>query len=166
MQLAHARHRHEDAEPAVVLAAVPHRVVVAAGEEARRVGLLSAVQTDDVADCVDCDLVEAAVVAHPARELRGARAVRVGEIGHRQLAGLGVAGVAVRCERLGPVPHQVAERRDDAEALVEPDLGDPVDVAQALGALEVGVVLEAAREGRDDLVACAGPGRAPRARRG
>ncbi len=115
-------------------------------------GVLPAVETDDVADRVDCDLVEAAVVAHPARELRGARAVRVGEIGHRQLAALGVAGVAVRCERLGPVPHQVAERRDDAEALVEPDLGDAVDVAQALGALEVGVVLEAAREGRDDLV--------------
>ena len=34
VQLAHAGHRHQDAEPAVVLAAVAHGVVVAAGQQA------------------------------------------------------------------------------------------------------------------------------------
>ena len=80
-----------------------------------------------------------------------ARAVRVGEVGHCQLAELGIAGVGVLRELLGPVPHQVAELRRMAELVVQANLGNAVDVAQALGELEVGRVVQPALEGGDDL---------------
>ena len=69
-----------------------------------------------------------------------AGAVRLGEVGHGELAALGVAGVAVLRELLAPVPDLVAERGLDAELVVQADLGDAVDVAQALGEFEVRVV--------------------------
>ena len=82
-------------------------------------------------------VVEAAVLAHPVREPLRAGAVRVGEVGDGELAVLGVARVAVLGQPLGPVPDLVAELGLVAELVVEPDLGDAVDVAQALGELEV-----------------------------
>ncbi len=45
------------------------------------------------------------------RDLRGAGAVRVGQVGDGELAVLGVARVAVRGQLLRPVPDQVAQRR-------------------------------------------------------
>jgi hypothetical protein len=50
-----------------------------------------------------------------------------------------------------PVPHAVADGGLEAELVVQPDLGDAVDVAQALGAFEVHRVAQAALEGGDDL---------------
>jgi hypothetical protein len=47
----------------------------------------------------------------------------------------------------------------DAELVVQPDLGDAVDVAQALGSSKSGW-LQAALEGGDDLGACVSPGAA------
>jgi hypothetical protein len=63
----------------------------------------------------------------------------------------------------GQSQHLVAQRGLDAELVVQPDLGDAVDVAQALGELEVRVAVQPPLEGRDDLGACAGPCRAGRA---
>ena len=90
MQFPHARHGHEDAQPAVVLAAVAHRVVVAAGHQRGGVGPLGAVAADHVADGVDLDFVEAAV-AHPVADALGAGAVRVRQVGDGELALFGVA---------------------------------------------------------------------------
>ncbi len=103
-----------------------------------------------VAHRIDAHLVEAAV-AHPALQLHLAGLVRRGEIGDGELALFGVAGVAVAGEEFGAVPHLVAEHGLEAELVGQPHLGDAVDVAQALGELEVRVVLEPAREGGDDL---------------
>ena len=84
-------------------------------------------------------------------------AVRIGEVGDRELALFLVAGVAELRQRFLPVPHQVAQRRLDAELVVQAQLRDAVDVAQALGQLEVGVVVQPALEGVDDLAACVRP---------
>jgi len=68
MQLAHTDHRHEDAQPAVELAAVAHRVVVRAGEQRAstpRAGrYMPLVHPHDVAHRVEPHVVEAAL-AHP-----------------------------------------------------------------------------------------------------
>ncbi len=151
VQLAHAGHRHQDAEPAVVLAAVVHGVVVAAGQQAAGVGVGAVVEPDDVADRVDRDLVEAAFLAHPARELARAGLVRGREVAHAELAALAPAGVAVHGQRLGPVPDPLAERGRDAVAVVEPQLGDAVDLAQAFGELALGRAGQPALEAGDDL---------------
>ena len=90
----------------------------------------------------------------------GAGAVRIGEVGDGELAFLGIARVAVLGQALVPVPDVVAQHRLGAELVVQADLGNAVDVAQRLGALDVGVVVQAAREGVDDLRA-----RQPRAAR-
>ena len=133
VQLAHAGHRHEDAQPPVVLAAVAHGVVVRAGEQPLRVAVAAVVDADHVADGVDLHLVEAAVGAHPVRQALRAGAVRVGQVGDGEFAALGITRVAVRRQALGPVPHQVAQFGHMAELVVQPDLGHAVDVAQALG---------------------------------
>ena len=159
VQFANARHRNEDAEPAVVLAAVANRVVVRTGEQPLRTAVAAVVDADDVADRVDVNVVESAVL-HPALQAVRARAVRRRQVGHGQLAALLVAGVALGGERLGPVPHEVAELGRDAELVGEPDLCDAMDVAQALGKLEVRMAFDAAREAVDDLRA-----REPRAAR-
>ena len=84
-------------------------------------------------------------------QLRGAGAMGVGQVGDGELAVLGVAGIGVARQQLGAVPRLPAEHRRRGEAIVEAQLGDAVDVAQRLGELEVGVVLEATLEGGDDL---------------
>ena len=147
-QLAHDGHGGEDAEPAVVLASVAHGVVVAAGEQAlvARAG----VHAHHIAHRVDADLLEPAI-AHPGLDLRGAGAVGVGQIGGGELATRGVLGLAVGGELLGPVPHQLPEARHMAELLVQADLRNAVDVAQALGKLELAGAEQAALEGGDDL---------------
>jgi hypothetical protein len=61
VQLAHAGHGHQDAQPAVVLAAVAHGVVVAAGQQAPGGRVAAVVDADHVADGIDADLVETAV---------------------------------------------------------------------------------------------------------
>ena len=151
VQLAHADHRHEDAEAAVVLAAVAHGVEVRSGQQAlrgsRRGG---AIDADDVADGIDLDL------SKPHSRIQrtscaGAGAVRVGEVGDGELAVLGEARVGMPRQQLGAVPRLLAEHRLVAEAVVEAQLGDAVDVAQPLVELEVGMVLEPALEGGDDL---------------
>ena len=52
-----------------------------------------------------------------------------------------------------PVPHLFAKQGRDSELLVQPQLGDAVDLAQALGELVVAVAVQAALEGVDDLAA-------------
>ncbi len=151
VQLAHAGHRHEDAQPPVVLAAVAHGVVVAAGEQPPGIAVAAMVEADHVADGVDLHLVEAAVGAHPVRQPLRAGAVRLGQVGDGEFAAFGITRIAVLRQALGPVPHQVAELGHVAELVVEPDLGDAVDVAQALGHLVVGVVVQPALEGGNDL---------------
>ncbi|MCC2636099.1 MAG: hypothetical protein K0S48_3985, partial [Ramlibacter sp.] len=108
---------------------------------------------------IDLHLIEPAF-AHVRGDLLGGGAVGVGEVGHRQLAALGVAGVAVLRQLFLPVPDQVAQRRLHAELVVETNLDDAVDVAQRLGAFELRVVVQPAGEGVDDLLA-----RQPRAAR-
>ena len=149
-QFAHAGHRHEDAEPSVVLAAVAHGVVVRAGEQGLGAGRGRFVAADHVADRVDLDRVEAAV-AHALRDLRSAGAVRVGQVRHCQLAELGIAGVGMHRQRFLPVPDLVAERRHVAELVVEPNLRDAMDVAQRLALFERRMVMHATLEGVDDL---------------
>jgi hypothetical protein len=61
-----------------------------------------------------------------------------------------------------PVPHLVAQRGWGGELVVQADLGDAVDVAQRLGALEVGVARQAPREGVDDLLLAQAQPRGPR----
>jgi hypothetical protein len=123
---------------------------VGTGQERLRLGGRRPVDADDVAHRIDLDAVEAAL-SHPADELRSGGAVRIGEVGDGELAVLGEAGIRVPRQQLGAIPRLLAEERADAEAVVEAQLGDPVDVAQRFRELEVGVVLEPALEGGDDL---------------
>ena len=122
-----------------------------AGEQPARGRVGPFVHADDVAHRIDVHRVEAAVVAHPRGELRSAGAVRIGEVGDGELAALGIAGVAVLRQRLGPVPHLLAEHGNVAELFSQADLRDAVDIAQRLGVLELGVVVDASRESLDDL---------------
>ncbi len=124
---------------------------MAAGQQALRVPFRPVVEADHVADRIDVHLVETAVIAHPLRQLPGDRPVRVGQVGHRQLAAFGVARVAVRRQPFGPVPDPVALFRRHAETLVQADFRDAMDVAQAFGELEIGMMREASLERRDDL---------------
>jgi hypothetical protein len=108
------------------------------------------VAPDHVADRIDADLVEAGR-AHVAADLLGAGAVRVGQVGDGELVVFSKAGIAVLCQRFVPVPDLVAQLGFGTELVGQADLGDAVDVAQRLGQLEVGVVVQPAREGLDDL---------------
>ena len=150
LEFAHAGDGHEDAEAAVVLAAVAHGVVVRAGEQRLRVGRAGLVAADHVAHRVDVHGVEAGF-AHVACDLLGAGAVRLGQVGHGELALFGIAGVGVHRQLLVPVPHVVAERGLRVELVVEPDFRDAVDVAQRFAQLEGRMVVQAALEGVDDL---------------
>ena len=151
VQLAHAGHRYKNAQAAVVLAAIAHGVKVRAGQQALGFGVGAVVDADHVADCVNRHVVKAAILAHPLCQALGAGTVCVGQVGHGQLAPLGVAGVAVGAQALMPVPHQVAEVRRVAKLVVQADFSNAVDVAQRLGPLEVGMVAEPAGKGGDDL---------------
>jgi hypothetical protein len=96
VQLAHAGHGHEDAEAAVVLAAVANGVVVRAGEQASsRCGWRAFVHADHVADGVDRHLVEAGSPSSSASICRAAGEVGFGEVGDGELAELGVGGIGV-----------------------------------------------------------------------
>ena len=89
----HAGQRHINAQAPVVLAAVAHRVVVAAGEQRRCISPRTLVAPDHIAHGVDVHAV-ATGVPHVLHDARSAGAVRIGQIGHGQLAALGKAGVA------------------------------------------------------------------------
>src|SRR5207253_5324283 len=109
------------------------------------------IDADDVANRVDLHVVESAVGAHPVRKTLRDRAMRVGEISNRELAALGVAGIAMRRKPLGPVPDPIAELGRVAELVVETYFRDAVDVAQAFGELEIRVIAEPPLERGDDV---------------
>ena len=122
-----------------------------AGQEARSLRVAAVINADNIADGVDGHLVKAAVVRHPVNQLPGTGAVRRGQVGHRELAALGIARVAVAAELLGPVPDLVAKLRRAVELVVQADFRDAVNIAQAFGPLEVGRIAQAPGECRDDL---------------
>ncbi len=117
VQLLHAGHGHQNAQPPVVFAAVAHRVVVRAGKQPRRIGRLPVVNAHHVAHGVVVHVVKA-TGAHPLRQLRGHRAVRWGEVGGGQFPALGKALVAVLGQVFGPIPHLVAVLRVQAKFVV------------------------------------------------
>ena len=149
-QLAHQRHRHQDAQAAVVLAGVAHGVVVAAGEQAFCVRRRAVIDAHHVAHGVDRHLVEAGLL-HPPLQAARHGLVRLGQVGDGQLPLLLEAGVAVHGQFFGPVPDLLAARGVLAELVVQAQFGHAVDVAQRLGEFEVGVVRQAALERGDDL---------------
>jgi hypothetical protein len=123
---------------------------VAPGEKPRRLGILATINADDVADRVDRHVVEAAVVAHPREKLRGDRTVRIGQVRDGELAALGVRRIAMHGELFRPIEHAIAGLGHETELFVETHLGDPMDVAQRLGALEPGRMRKAPLERRED----------------
>jgi len=101
---------------------------MAAGQQALRCRVRAVIDADDVADRIDVDRVEPAVLAHPVREPLRAGAMRIGQVRDGELPFLGIPRIAVRRQPLGPVPYAVAQDGCEAELVVEPDLGDPMDV--------------------------------------
>ena len=73
------------------------------------------------------------------------------QVGDRQLAALGKTGVAVLGQGLLPVPHLVAALGLEAELVRQSNFHDAVHIAQAFLELKVGVLLQAARHGGQDL---------------
>jgi len=67
-------------------------------------------------------------------------------------------------QRFLPVPDLIAGTGHLSELFVQPDLGNPVDVAQALGKLVVATAIEPSGEGFNDLLAS--QSRAPRSAHG
>ena len=104
VQLAHAGHRHEDAQPAVVLAAVAHGVVVAAGEQALRAAIACRGRRRPRCPPRRSPPRRSRSRAHPVRQALRAGAVRVGQVGDGELAALGVARVAVLRPGARPSP--------------------------------------------------------------
>ena len=151
-QFTYASHRHENAQPTIVFAAVANGVIVAAGQQPLGVAVVAVVNTHHVAYCVNVHLVETAVGLHPVRQALGAGAVRVGQVGHGQFTALCIPGLTVFGQALGPVPHQIAQRGLHAKLVVQADFGNAVDVAQTFRQLKVGVVVQPAGKGVDDLV--------------
>ena len=94
-------------------------------------------------------LVEAAV-AHGLGDLGGAGAVGVAEVGDGELA-LPRHGSECWARPGQPVPNPVARASGLPNLSCQADFGDAVDVAQALGALGVGVVVQASLKCGDDL---------------
>ena len=152
VQLGHHGHGQQNAQPAVVFAAVAHGVVMAAGQQAFAGCVGPVVDAYHVAHRIQPHLVEAAFV-HPRLQLFGHGAVRFCQVGHGQLTGFLEAGVAVHRQRFGPVPHPLPACRRDGELVIQPNFCDAVDVAQRLGKLEVGVAGQAALKRRNDLAA-------------
>ena len=150
VQLLHAGHGHKDAQAPVVLAAVAHRVVMAARHQVFAACGGRVVAAHHVAHRVGINLVKTAV-AHVLGDALGAGAVRVGEIRHRQLASFCKTRVGVLGQLFLPIPDLVAERGLHVKLVVHADFGDAVDVAQTLLQLHVGVTEKAALEGIDDL---------------
>ena len=108
----HTGHRHKNPQPTIVFATVAHGVVMAAGEQgfcaarARRREVLA----DDIADGIDLHVIKT-TGQHLDADLRGAGAVRVGEVGDGELALFCKARVAVDTQCFLPVPHLVAPSR-------------------------------------------------------
>ncbi len=160
VQLAHHRQRHEDAQAAVQSPGVAHRVVVAAREQGFRCywGVapvfagsvaITFIATHDVAHSVLVDVVAAAVV-HGLGDLGGAGAVGVAEVGDGELPRLGVGWFGVRSQAGQRVPNPIASFGLLAQFVGQADFGDAVDIAQALGALGIGVVVQASlKRGQD-----------------
>ena len=94
-----------------------------------------------VAHGVGIHLVKA-TLAHGLRDALGAGAVRVGQVSDGELAFVGIARVAEGAEFFLPVPQLVAQHRLVAELVVQPDLCNAVDVAQALLALKLRVAVQ------------------------
>ena len=151
VQLAHTGHGHEDTQAPVVFAAVAHGVVMAARHEVACAGGRRVVAAHHVAHGVHLHRVKAAF-AHPVADALCTGTVRVGEVGHGELALFGKAGVGVLGELFVPVPHVVAQQGLGTQLVVQADLGNAVDVAQGLGALEVCMVAQPPRKGVDDLL--------------
>jgi hypothetical protein len=118
---------------------------------------IGVVDPDDVADGVDAHPVEATFV-QPAFEGCRAVPVRVGQIGHGELAAFGPAGIAEAGQLRRQIEEVGTERRYAAESFVDAAGGDAVQMAHALGERDGGREIEAAGERVDDLVvghACA-----------
>ena len=110
VQFTHTGHGHQNTQAPVVFAAIAHGIKVAAGEQAfgPRVGAM--VDPHHIAHRVNFHIVKAAVGFHPVGQALCAGAVRIGEVGHSQLAALCVASVTVHGQFFCPVPHVVAQR--------------------------------------------------------
>ena len=74
------------------------------------------------------------------------------EVGYRELALVKIAGVAVLREALVPVPDLVAQIGFDAQFVIEAELDNAVDIAQAFLQFKVGMVFKAPGKGADDLL--------------
>ena len=112
------------------------------------------VHAHDIADRIELDLVKA-TGSHPDLQLRRGRLVRRGEVGEGQgralIHAIATLTFGLRGQGVGPVQDLVAIGRHDAELVVQADFSDAMDLAQAFGALGIGLGLQAAREGGDDL---------------
>ena len=116
------------------------------------------VNAHHVAHGVNAHLVKAAGL-HAQLDRAGAFQVCVGQVSDGQFFACGVrcvfvdhACIAELGQPFVPVPHFVAQRGLVAQLVVEANLDDAVDVAQALGQFVVGVVVQAALKGADDLL--------------
>jgi hypothetical protein len=136
---------------------------VAAGQQPLRALALALapVAAHHIAHGVDLGAVETAG-QHPALQVRGAGAVRRRGVGDGQVLGR----VAVARQLLGPVPDLLALGEGLAQRVGQAQLGNAVDLAQALLELAVRVRVQAALEGFDDLRAASDPSPADRALRG
>ena len=159
-QLAHTGHRHQDAQSAVVFAAVAHRVVVRAGQQPWGLGLVAMVDAHHIAHCIGANLVKTTGV-HAQAQGAGAGLVGGGQIRHGQLAALGKARVTELGQPFMPVPHLLPQGGLNAQFVVEADFGNAMDVAQSFGEFKVHRVVQSPHPGGDDLFAgqthCARP---------
>ena len=108
MQFTHAHHRHEDAQPPIVFAAVANGVVMRPGEQAFDTSVDAEIHPHHIPDRVDPDLIEPAFV-HPQHDLPRARAMRIGEVSDGELPRFCISRVAVLRQRFGPIPHLIAQ---------------------------------------------------------
>ena len=109
------------------------------------------IASDHIANGIDLHIVKAAF-AHPVRDALRTGAVSVGEVGDRQLALVGIAGVRMRGQALLPVPDIIAQLRGDAKFVVQANLDNAVNISQALLQLKVGMAGEAALESVEYLL--------------
>jgi hypothetical protein len=147
MQVLYDCDRQQDAEPAVVLAAVAHGVVVRAGDQRFRVRIGGGVAAGHVAGVVDVDVH--AGFTHPVGQPGGGALVARRHVG----AGQALFVVGDGSNFFGPFHDAGAERELHAQQAVQADLGDAVHLAQCLVQLVLAAVLEAPLEGRDDRLA-------------
>ncbi len=149
-QFAHASHGHQNAQAAIVFATVAHRVVVAAGEQGLGTRGCGQIAPNHIAHVVDVDLVKPAGL-HAQLQGLGAALVGLGEVGDGEFAPFPVALVTESGQPLVPIPHFMAQLRVQAQLVVEANLNDAVNVANAFFEFEIGGVVQAPLEGFDDL---------------